>query len=373
MRALAVVAGLLIIVATALPVEAADIATPVLSVTESSGELADAFAVSPDGTRLAYVQLAPAAGGRRVGTLKVVEIPSGTEQASVTGVPIPQTVTWVGADRIVVMEAVGKRQRVWSIPTAGPAPAAGIGPFDHAAVRELAGVPSIVAYTRTTRQHDVNHQVASFSPLDLHPLRNVTLTEVNGRIDHPDGKLRPLWWSDGWSVLVGRRPGAYDPVKDIRLPEQLVRLDALAGTVVVEPLGVDGFARITAEHRVRQGDNAFVFFRDGKIKLVAGGSMRTIDLARRAGDYYRGSIHDQPTVAGKLLFSATSRRKAKDPDGVELYTVALSAGDPTQVLVVPGLQKFVSWQAAGGRIGVLHKRQGRTRGPSIDVYDLAIH
>ncbi|MEO9181845.1 MAG: hypothetical protein ABI467_00070 [Kofleriaceae bacterium] len=374
MTAAALVATLLMISGASARSEAAPAASaPVLTVAAiEKTMIVDAFAVNREGTALAYVLVTSPFTGPRVATLKIVAIPNGSELSSVTGIPLPQQLAWVGDDRVLAIEAVGKRHRVWTIPTAGPAPQTSLGPVDHAALEDLAGTATVVTYTRTAHGDDVVHKVATFSPIDLHPLADATWTETHGRIDQADGKLWPLWWSDGWSVLVGRRAGAYDKAKDIRLPQQLVRLDALTGVARAEPLPVDGFARVTAEHRVRQGAHAFVFERRGTFELVAGGVMRPITLARRARDYYTGSLHDQAVANGKLLVSATSRRKANDPDGIEFYTVDLAAGAPVQALVVPGLQQFVTWHAAGSRVAVLRERKGAHSGPAIDVYDLAI-
>jgi len=342
-------------------------ATPALTVAAPDGLIGSAFAVNADGSKLAYVLVS---SGAHTATLKVVTIPAGKEAASLDGVPVPERLFWVGADRVLVVEATGGQERAWSIPIAGPVPATGLGPVDRVAVTVAAGAPTIVTYTAASKGSPV-HEVAAYGPDDLHVVKTVTLAETGGRIDHPDGKIIPLWWADGGATLVGRRPGAYDPVKDIRLPHVLVRLDVLAGSVTTSALPVAGFARVTAEHRKRAGQGAFVYRRGGEVRLVSGADTRVLALARAPDDYYDGSFHSQ-LVGDKLVFSATSRRHPKDPDRVEIYRVDLAAGEPTQILAVPAKQRFVHWHVAGGRLAILRARQGALGGPSIDVHDLAI-
>lgn len=346
---------------------------PTATVTASKGFLANAFAINSMGTKLAYVQVETNRLAPRTITLKIASLPGGTDEATLPAVPMPQQLHWVSPDRVLLIEAVGRQQRAWSIPVAGPMPQTSIGPFDHISLIDVAGTPTIVTYTRTKLPKVTTHGVASFAADDLRPLKTAVLTEASGRVDHPDGKIWPLWWSDGWSALVGRRAGPYDKAENIRLPHQLVRLDVLAGSVTASELPIDGaFARVTAEHRVRSGQGTFVFRRNNVFTLVVEGNARPLTVARPASAYYAGSLHDQMIGGTKLLFSTTSRRRPKDPDGIEFYVVDVTAGQPTKLMVLPGKRKFVEWDAAGGRIAVLRKRQGAPGGPSIDIHDLPI-
>ncbi len=342
---------------------------PIATVTASKGFLANAFAINSMGTKLAYVQVEDKRVAPR--TLKIASLPGGTEEATLAAVPMPKQLHWVSPDRVLLIEAVGKRHRAWSIPIAGPMPQTSIGPFDQISLIDVAGTPTIITYTRTKLPKITTHGVASFAADDLRPLKTAVVTEASGRVDHPDGMIWPLWWADGWSTLVGRRAGPYDKAENIRLPHQLVRFDVLAGSVTASELPIDGaFARVTAEHRVRSGQNTFVFLRNNVFKLVVGGNARPVTVARPASAYYLGSLHDQMIGKTELLFSLTSRRRPKDPDGIEFYVVDVTAGEPTKRLILSGKRKFVEWHAAGSRIALLRKRQGAPGGPSIDIHDL---
>ncbi|MBA3452254.1 MAG: hypothetical protein H0T42_04040 [Deltaproteobacteria bacterium] len=347
--------------------------TPTATVTASDGFLANAFAINSMGTKLAYVQVEINHLAPRTITLKIASLPGATEVATLTAVPMPEQLHWVSPDRLLLIEAVGKQQRAWSIPIAGPIPQTSIGPFDHISLSDVAGTPTIITYTRTKLPKVTTHGVASYAADDLRPLKSAALIEASGRVDHPDGKIWPLWWADGWSTLVGRRAGPYDKAENIRLPHQLVRLDVLAGSMATSELPIDGaFARLTAEQRAHPGQSAFVFRRGNVFQLVAGGNARPVTVARPASAYYLASLHNQVLGGTKLLFSITSQRRSKDPDGVEFYVADLTAGQPTKLLILPGKRKFVEWHAAGGRVAVLRKRQGAPGGPSIDIHDLPI-
>jgi hypothetical protein len=182
--------------------------------------------------------------------------------------------------------------------------------------------------------------------------------------------LRPLWWTHGFSVLVARKVGGYDKVEDVELPERLARLDVFGDHLTDEELTLFGFARVTAEHRARPGHENLVFRGAGDFQLVTHGRARPLRLARKASAYHQGSLHFQPLEGDQLLVSATSLRTTAEPDAVELYLVSPSTGGARQLLVVPGLQRLVRWHAAGGRVGVLHQRDGAMGGPAIQVFAL---
>ncbi len=346
-----------------------DFATPVATVRPPEGKVAiRSFAISPDGARLAYVEIADKYKAQP-GTLRVVAIATGKEVATVAAVPyMLESLHWGGPDQVVLVEKTNKRVRVRSIPINGPVGDATQGPFDRAAVVTVDGASKVVTYA-VTRGKRVEHHVATYDPITLAETKKVTVEQKGGYVVHPDGDIMPLWWTDGSTVVVGRRAGAYSPEKNIRLPHRLVRLDVLTNKVTDAELPVEDFARVTAEHRARPDQRSFVFSFRNAIRLVTD-TMRSLKVSRVAKDYHAGSLHYQALSGERLLFSATSRRTRREPDGVEFYIVDLASGEPRRALTVAANRSFVEWSAAGGRVALLRKRQGARSGAMIDIFDL---
>lgn len=344
-------------------------AQPILTVSESDSRVAvSSLALSPDGARLAYIAVARKAIPKP-GSLRVISLPGGAQEAVIPEAPHDvDGLHWVARDHVVLFERVGRRVRVHSAPIAGPMLATQIGPVDRAAVVTEGGSTRVVTYAKARRGGVVEHEIVAYEPTTLKEIQRTRLVERKV-IDHPDGRITPLWWERGSTVLVGRRVGPYDEAKDIRLPHQLVRLDVFGNTVDVAELPVEDFARVSAEHRVRPGSRAFVFVHRKAFKLVTE-TMRAIVLARAPNAYYAGSLHHQDLPDGRLLFSATSKRARKDPSGVELYVVDLASGEPKQLLVADARRSLVEWHASGERLALLRKRLHARTAPAIDVYAL---
>ncbi|MEO6952114.1 MAG: hypothetical protein ABI321_09890 [Polyangia bacterium] len=369
LRALAVAA---LLVASARTATADAPATPVFSVVSEGGPLGNAFAVSPDGSKLAYTQLTQAPDGSVLSTVKVIALPAGAPLGTLPARPVTiDALAWATPDRLLVTERSGDGLVAHLATLAGGLGHASVGPADHITLSEVEGTPAVITTRATHAGAATEHAAAAFAVDDLHALRDGKVEERDGSIDRPDAAVSPLWWTGAFRTVVGRRPGRYDAKQDIRLPEQLVQVDVLLGHDASEPVPYVGFSRLTEESRLRPGASVFLFRDRAQFRLARGTRTFRMALRKPTSAYDVGSSHAQIIDGGEVLCSVTSTLRKGAPDLIEVYRVDTTTGAVQEVLAADGQRRFVRWHAARKRIAMLHKlRKDDPGGPTLDVYDL---
>ncbi len=237
------------------------------------------------------------------------------------------------------------------------------------------------------------------SPLKLPALKPAGKPRVYPLTD--EGALRsnglvPVGFFDGYSRLLGRRPGAYDKKKDARQPDGQAVLDLLTGKLVssggIEDVyGWARLSRLRQEHPNRTvfvqlaGVNAGPADAAVPVKAATGvefvdpsGRLTPLELAVPFRLYDRTTLKDQEGPAPDALTfalevdpvnpDAVARKKA-DARALDVYSVQ-SRQARLRVRVALDKQPIV-WSSAGDRVAILHQFKAFARGGDrIDVYDL---
>ena len=211
-----------------------------------------------------------------------------------------------------------------------------------------------------------------------------------------DGALRapavvPIAFFDGYSKLLARRPGWYDPKRDARQPDAQSVVDLLSGKVIsTEPIeDVYGWARSTPLPWQHPNRTAFVLMAEAfgghnEIDLLdTAGKVTPLPLAVPFRLYDRTTLKDQEgPEPGRIYFSvqvdpvnvdAVVRKKADVPY-LDIYCVGAEHPESNRLCArVPIDARPVAWSAAGGRLVVLRKFRSFARGgDGVDVYDLSL-
>ena len=346
----------------------------------------DPLAISPDGSLVALLST-------DLATESTLSLWDGTDKPRPTLTGLPATVVrtaFLSPERLLVVYQKDDRVAALTVTKKGETLVLDkkrLGPADgiDAIVRD--GKPAIALHEKHARTGAVEHMVTVMA-LDGRTLaRHTYAVDAEGLVHTRAGMVRPLWWSAGHTILSAQKIGGFDKSKDMRRPDQFVRLDVPADKVLVtqEIEDVMAFARSTAAHALQNDSDLFArVSEDGRqIVVVNGTSEQVVPLARPIVQYDLASLASIPIADKQLLIklqvdpanAAAVSRHASDPDDVDLYKLDLEsvAATPSapRVLVLPGTGRPAGITASRSKLVVLRKAKGYDRGGiAVELYAL---
>lgn len=374
----------------------AEAAKPAFVIKPDKGFIDDPFALEggAQGGRLAIIRTDSASFAR----VQVVDLRTGATQQSF-GIGDPQQlferVLFAGAGGIVVITrdpATDRRSAQHfrdgkALGHAGPATDFGLtsrGERDY-----------LVAWDRRTLTSGATTFVLAQYRLDgltrVGRPRAYTLAK-DGTLERPP--LKFLGWQDGYSQLVGQKPGGYDKAKDARQPDRATVVDALDGSTVLDADISDVLAWTYGNQLRRQRGNRSLFTviadeQDAVHLVDVFGRRIPLTLTGTFSHYDLRSLEEQEDAARRTVYfsfatdplhpEALARRKAAKTF-LDIYRARMrSAPDArsapaveTRRLVrVPLGDRPASWVASDGFVALLRKHKSFSRGGSeLEVYAL---
>jgi hypothetical protein len=343
----------------------------------STGFIDDGYALSDDGKAIAYLTT----DGATNATLHLTEV--GGSDVKVEGAPIDvASLRWLGPGRVLVVEHREGPQTA-QLFTAKGAGLAKLGPFDQLALTTIDGRRAIVTYTRSTRR-GVDHMLVAYAADTLKPIkRRIWHEDAEGQIKQGNGTIKPLWWSDGFTMLAALRAGEYDKARDLRRPDRFTRLDAFSAKVLEEKEVEDlaAFLRVSLIRRDAPNQPVVAHFSEDRrtLLLTDGLTDRELTLPRELRKYDPATLAFQAVDAGHLALSLTVdpvnpdavKRQKADPDQIDLYLIDRNTRAATLVLQLLGQGRPSSWLLAGHRLLLLRKSKGFDRGGvALEVYEV---
>ena len=345
----------------------------------------DPFALSDDGTRIAWITTDGATHSRvhlaAVGSAGAKGSARDFAYSSIT----PERVDFLDAERVIVIERNPEtgmaRGQVY-----GPSGAARdkFGPATDIALAVVGGTPAIVTYTKSGTR-TFTHTLATYRRDNLRPLAKKVLVENGeGRVTVPGGAAKPLFFEDGYAVLVAQKEGAYDKAHDIRKPDAEARVEVFSGKLVTEReiKDVVAFAELQLIRKRHQNERNFVRFSDDlkRFELVDADDVITeLQTPRPLGKYDPQTLAFQSAGRGALDVSLTVdpvnpeavKAQKADKDWLDVYHLDVKERKLTEVARVDGQKRATAWRLAGGRLGVLRKHKGFGRGgEELEIFDV---
>lgn len=342
-----------------------------------SGFIDDAFAVSADGKAVAFLTT----DGASAAVLHL--FPIGGAEVKIEDAPFDAVALYFLAPERILIVHGSDGNLTANVFTPRGVEKQKLGPFGQLAMARVDGKAALVTYTRSEKK-GVQHELVAYDLERLKPIKRKTLAEDSeGQIRQAHGVIKPLWWSDGFTVLNARKPGEYDKATDIRQPDRFTRLEVFSGKILGEEQVKDvlAFMRVALERRDRPNEKVIVHFSEDRKQLLVldGLSENEAQLARPIWKY------DVPSLGAQLLddkvaaFSLTVdpvnpdavNRQKTEPDEIDLYQFDRQSHITTRILTLPGEGRRSSWHIGGDRLVLLRKDKGFDRGGvALEVYEI---
>lgn len=338
----------------------------------------DPIALRDDGKAIAFITT----DGATTATLHLADV--GGSDVKIAGAPVDAVaIHWLGPARVLVVSGQKGPEAAQVFGAGGPEKQR-LGPFGQLALATVDGKRAIVTYTRTEKK-TVEHAIVAYSVDTLKPIKRRTLREdAEGQLKEGASSVKPLWWSNGFTVLSAMRAGEYDKARDMRRPDRYVQLDVFGGKVLSEREISDvlGFAQVSLLRRDAPNQPVIAHFSDDRkqLLLVDGITQYEVKLPRELWKYDATTLAwqtlDDKRVALALTIDpvnpeAVNRKKA-DVDEIDLYDVDRQTHAPTLALRLDGNGRRSAWTIAGGRLLLLRKDKGFDRGGvALELYDLS--
>jgi hypothetical protein len=263
----------------------------------------------------------------------------------------------------------------------GPATAFGRPPADGTSrAKLLVGFdrklgPKGAEATYTVTPHDLATLAPAGKP-------RVWKTDVAGETKNPTARL--IGFFDGYSRVLGERPGAYNKAEDVRAPPRMLVMDALSGKVTneTEIANVEGWAVTGILRREHPGRSLFVELNQdasGVDVVDAMGKKQPAALAVPFRMYDPKSLRvEEGPAPGALTFGIAVdplnadaiKRKKTDPPMLDVYTADVRQGTVTLRgrVFTP---RPVTWKTAADKLVVLKRFKSFSRGgDELQIYDL---
>jgi hypothetical protein len=355
------------------------------------GFIDDPFAVDGEQERLAVLRTDSAS----FALVELVDLSTGkTERAYRAGNPqqlFDRLLIVPGGGTLVVSRDPGNGKRTAQYFTPDGKPAGLAGPATDFATMTRGGHRYLVGWDR--RPGSSGETVYTVTQYQLSGLRRVGgphaySSSKEGMLARPPLKI--AGWQDGYSQVMGQRPGGYDKKQDVRQPDRAAVFDLFTGAFVRDQEIGDVMAWASAAdlRRTRPNRALMAVLSDDldAVALVDAYGRRTpLPLEARVSNYQPRSLAEQEdAAAGTLYFSlsldplnpeALSRQKA-DKAYLDLYRVRHQSGaargpETAALLRAPLDDRPVSWVLGGRYLALLRKHKSFSRGGTeIEVYRL---
>ncbi|SRR6266540_1668374 len=207
-------------------------------------------------------------------------------------------------------------------------------------------------------------------------------TDVAGETKNPTARL--IGFFDGYTRVLGERPGAYNKAEDVRSPPRMLVMDALSGKVAneTEIANIEGWAVTGILRREHPGRSLFVELNQdasGVDVVDAMGKKQPAALAVPFRMYDPKSLRvEEGPAPGALTFGIAVdplnpdaiKRKKTDLPMLDVYTADVGQGTVTLRgrVFTP---RPVTWKTAGDKLVVLKRFKSFSRGgDELQIYDL---
>jgi hypothetical protein len=363
------------------PVAAEELAKPSFVLKPEKGFIDDPFAVDGPSARLALLRTDSAS----FALVEIVDLNTGkTRRAFAAGNPqqLFDRVLFAGGDDtgivLVTRDSVTSRRSAQYFGADGR-PLGLVGPVTDFGTISRGGVTYLVAWDRrTAASGQTTYTVAQYKLEGLAKVGRPRAYLINKDGTLTDPALKVVTWQDGYSQMVGERPGAYDKKKDARQPAKAAVLDALTGTLVSESeIGdVLGWTVASQMRRTRLNRTMLPVItdeQDGIQVIDAVGRRTPLTLGAPIQNYDRKSLLEQEDPANHALYFSLSLdplnpdalgRKKVDKAYLDLYrtTVGEKGGETTRLLRVGLDERPVTWVVGGRYVALLRKHKAFSRG-----------
>jgi len=225
------------------------------------------------------------------------------------------------------------------------------------------------------------------TPYDLATLSSagkprVWKTDVAGEIKAPNARL--VGFFDGYSRVLGERPGAYNKAEDVRAPPRMLVVDALSGKVANESeiANIEGWAVTGILRREHPGRSLFVELNQDASGVDVVDAMGKKQPAALAVPF---RLYDPKTLRveegpgpGALTFGIevdplnpdAIKRKKTDLPMLDVYTADVGQGT-VKLRGRVFTPRPVTWRTAADKLVVLKRFKSFSRGgDELQIYDL---
>lgn len=274
-------------------------------------------------------------------------------------------------------------------------PAGVIGPVTDFGLTVRGGKRVLIAWDQGGEKNRSVYNLTTYELPTLTKVGKVRSVVVEaGLLKKPDLKINA--WTDGYSGLIGQRPGEYDKKRDVRLPDRAAAYDLLASAFAweAEIADVYGWAAASALRKHSVNRSAFIVVtgdQTGIESLDALGRRTPLSLVMPFEMYDPQTLtEDEDTLGNRLLFGialdplnppAMARQKADKPF-LDIYALPLPPVGPSgppanhaapELLVRAALdERPVSWTTSGSWLILLRRFKAFARGGSeLEAYRLA--
>jgi hypothetical protein len=345
----------------------------------------DAFALRSDGKAIAYATT----DGATATTLHLAQIGGGGDK-SVPGLPSElAAIHWLDDTRVLVVARAGESAVTAQAWTTAGASGPKLGPAQHIALATIGGKRVVITYSKKEGRGGAEHLLVAYARDTLKPVARRSLKEDgDGRVPHPTGALKILWWRDGFAQAAVLQAGGFDKAKDMRRPDRFARFDPWAPKPeVADPSDITdvlAFAEVSLLHGKHGPDGTFVTISEDRksLLLVDGLTMAPITLPRPIAIYDAEQFHWQPIEGDvdHLWLSATVdptnpealARKKADRDDFTLFVLERGTRAVKKVLDLPGQNRPTAWHIGGDKLALLRKSKGFGRGGvAIEIWPIS--
>lgn len=343
----------------------------------SFGFIDDGFALREDGGAIAWV----VTDGAESAELHLATLPDGKDKVVHKISPKTISVRWLSPAQVLVVAKEGAKVTAQSYDEKGPTRLK-LGPVDDVTLSTLDDKPVVVTYARNEKK-GVEHVISAYKRDDGKRIGQKTLKEDGeGRVAHPGGAFKILWWRQGYTSAATLQAGAYDKQRDMRRPDRFAHYDVWRGKLSNEKEIEDviAFAQVSMLRKQHDNEPAFVHLSDDRRKLLLADGLDDNEVKLQKPLYmydaneYRCQLAEDHVFLGAMIDPQNPpaiERKKSDPDDFELYEVDRFTREAKQVLRLPGDGRGVGWRVAAKRVAILRKSKGFDRGGvALEIYDL---
>jgi hypothetical protein len=368
-------------------VAAADeLAKPAFVLKPDKGFIDDPFAIDGDSGRLAVLRTDSAS----FALVEIVDLGTGkTRRAFAAGNPqqLFDRVLFAGGDDtgivLITRDSVTSRRSAQYFGPDGR-PLGLVGPVTDFGTVRRGDTRYLVAWDRkTAASGQTTYTVAQYKLEGLAKVGKprAFVIDREGMLAQPSFKV--ITWQDGFSQIVGEKPGAYDKKKDARQPSKAAVFDTLSGTFVSETEIGDllGWTLATQLRRTRLNRTIIPVLNDTQdgVQLIDAVGRRTpLDLkalGTPVQNYDPKSLAEQEDSANHVLYMSLSldplnpdalgRQKADKPY-LDLFQVRVPAdgksAEAARLLRVSLDDRPVTWVVGGRFVALLRKHKAFSRG-----------
>jgi hypothetical protein len=259
------------------------------------------------------------------------------------------------------------------------------GPVLDVALTTIDGAEAIVVFDKKPgKKGESTYEIAAHRLETGKPVKKKQkiVADVNGFVKKLD--LQILYWSDAYTMLVGRKRGQYDKFKDQRMNDSEAVYSLLEGTFVKNQPMKDliVWTKLVKLRSERQNEKTVLHLTEDLkgLEVVTADDRRVpVELAETFFKYDSKSLLAEMGRDGRIYFTMTIDpvnpaaldRKVADPEIIDLYVVEATGGKAKRLARLPRNERRFVWHAARDRWAVLRKHKGIDRGGTeLEIYDL---